>query len=186
MDGVAHDADGTVRRWRSFALARHETRGVNVIAITHADRGAIAPAPLVGDPRGIVTGVDHVVIFSDDLAGALALWSGTFGIPERWRTALADRGTVNVGLRIGGVTLEVVGPLDGATGTRGERTWGLAYDVDDVDAAVARIRATSVSVGDPRTGIAPRTRVATVKWPDGIPTLLIEHQSRQPAASPQV
>jgi catechol 2,3-dioxygenase-like lactoylglutathione lyase family enzyme len=178
MDGSARDPEGGVRRWRSFGLARDETRGVNVIAIRHADPRAIPPAAVVGDPAGIVTGVDHVVIFSDDLARALALWSGTFGFAERWRTALTERGTVNVGLRLGGMTLEIVGPLDGAAGTRGERTWGLAYDVEDVDAAVARIRATAVPIGDPRTGIAPATRVCTVKWPDGVPTLLIEHRDR--------
>jgi catechol 2,3-dioxygenase-like lactoylglutathione lyase family enzyme len=188
MDGDAHDAAGGIRRWRSFGLSRDETRGVNVIAIMHEDANAIRPAPTVGAPRSVVTGVDHLVIFSDDLASALALWSGTFGIAERWRTELRDRGTVTVGLRLDGVTLEVVGPLDVATGTRGERTWGLAYDVEDVDAAVARIRGTSVAVSDARTGIAPGTRVCTVKWPDAVPTLLIEHRDRgrRSPASPQV
>lgn len=177
-DGVAHASGGAVRRWRSFPLSRMATRGVNTFVIAHEDRAAIAPATPTAEPQAIVTGVDHVVVFSDDLAAALTLWTETFGIPERWRRELPERGTVNVGVRLGGVTFELVGPLGGDTGTRGERTWGLAFDVGDVDAAVARLRTSAVPVSEARTGLAPATRVCTVKRPDGIPTLLIEHQDR--------
>ena len=175
--GAAVDASGTTRRWRSFALDRGDTRGIMVFAITHEDRAAILPSPREGDARAAVTDVDHVVLFSDDLAGALALWCGALGIAERWRRDFPERGTVNVGLRLGGVTIELVAPLGAsaaATEHRGERVWGLAYRVDDVDAAVARLRATAVPVGDARTGLAPGTRVAAVKWQDRLPTLLIQ------------
>jgi catechol 2,3-dioxygenase-like lactoylglutathione lyase family enzyme len=184
-DGEAHAPGGALRRWRSFALPRVDTRGVNVFVIAHEDRATIATAVPSADPRAVVTGVDHVVVFSDDLGAALRLWGETFRIPERWRRELPERGTVNVGLRLGGVTFELVGPLAGATGTRGERTWGLAYDVSDVDAAVARLRASGIPVSEARTGLAPATRVSTVKWPDGVPTLLIEHQARAGRNAPR-
>ena len=165
-------------------LARSETRGVTVFAIEHADRTAIAPAPAATDARGVVTKIDHVVLFSDGLAGALAFWRDTLGVPERWRRDFPERGTVNVGLRLGGTTLELVAPSADGEGERGERAWGLAYDVGDVDAAVARLRAASVPVGDARAGLAPATRVCTVKWADRVPTLLIAH--RRPRTSDQV
>ncbi len=178
VDGMAYSSKGAVRRWRSFALPRNAARGVNVFVIAHEDPAAIPPAAPTAEPRAIVAGVDHVVVFSDDLAAALTLWTGTFRIPERWRREFVERGIVNVGLRLGGVTFELVGPLGGNGGTRGERTWGLAFDVGDVDAAVARLRTSAVVVSEARTGLAPGTRVCTVKRSEGLPTLLIEHQDR--------
>jgi catechol 2,3-dioxygenase-like lactoylglutathione lyase family enzyme len=192
MPGSAVADDGTTRSWRTFVLDRAATRGVTVFAIQHdlggapcrastadaqrRDAAAVPPSPAVGDPAATVRAIDHVVLFSDDLAGALALWRGAFGIAERWRREFPERGTVNVGLRIGGVTLELVAPLAGDPGTRGERVWGLAYDVGDVDAAVARLRAAGLAASDARTGLAPDTRVGTLKWTDRLPTLLIQHR----------
>jgi len=173
---IAED-DGRRRRACLRALARDRTRGVNVFAIAH-DGAAIPVAPPYGSPHATATAVDHIVLFSDDLAGALTLWRDAFGIPERWRREFPQRGTVNVGLRLGGVTIELVAPLGAAAGERGERLWGVAYSVDDCDAAVARLRAESIPVSDPRAGLAPATRVATIKREHGVPTLLIEHTAR--------
>lgn len=207
MPGSAVAEDGTTRSWRTFVLDRAATRGVTVFAIQHdvvapahgqrrlvgalpsrastahgqrRDSSAVPPSPAVGGPAATAHAIDHVVLFSDDLTGALALWRDAFGIPERWRREFPERGTVNVGLRVGGVTLELVAPLTGDPGTRGERAWGLAYDVGDVDAAVARLRAAGVATSDARTGLAPDTRVCTVKWTDRLPTLLIQHRAATP------
>ena len=166
--------DGATRRAHLLPIAREETRGVGVFAITH-DRDAIPHAPTRGDARASVSAVDHVVLFSDNLDAALRLWRDTFAIPERWRREFPERGTVNVGLRLGGITLELVAPLGAAAGERGERLWGLAYTVADCDAAVARLRAEGLAASEARPGLAPATRVATVKWQDHVPTLLIQH-----------
>jgi catechol 2,3-dioxygenase-like lactoylglutathione lyase family enzyme len=171
------DADGGHRRGQLLPLAAEGTRGVNVFAIAH-DRSVIPPAPACGPEGATASAVDHVVIFTDDLDGALDLWRDTFAIPERWRREFPDRGTLNVGLRLGGVTLELVAPLGGGAGERGERLWGLAYVVGDCNAAVERLHAAAMPVSEPRAGLAPATRVATVKRADGVPTLLIQHTDR--------
>lgn len=176
--GEGRSREGAVRRWRSFLLDRSETRGIPVIAIQHDAGSALPSTAPRDDDRSAVDAVDHVVLFSDDVASALTLWNDIFGIPERWRREFPERGTLNVGLRLGGVTLELVGPLGGESDGRGERAWGLAYVVTDVGAAVARLRREGVAVGDARDGLAPRTRVATVKWSDRLPTLLVEHLTR--------
>jgi len=173
---IAED-DGGRRHARLLAIAREQSRGVNVFAIAH-DRAAIPLARPSASSHASATGVDHIVLFSDDLAGALAFWRDRFAIPERWRREFPERGTANVGLRLGGVTIELVAPLGAAAGDRGERLWGIAYTVDDCAAAVARLRAEGIPVSDPRTGLAPATRVATVKREHGVPTLLIEHAAR--------
>ncbi|HEY2389431.1 MAG TPA: VOC family protein [Candidatus Binatia bacterium] len=167
---------GGTRATRLLPIAREHTRGVNVFAVQHA-HDVIPPAPWLGDPAAGVAAVDHVVLFSDDLDGALRLWRDAFAIPERWRREFTERGTVNVGLRLGGITLELVAPLGAAAGERGERLWGIAYTVEDGDAAVARLRAQGGETSDARPGLAPGTRVATVKWRDRLPTLLIQHTS---------
>lgn len=166
--------DGATRCAHLLPIAPEKTRGVSVFAIKH-DRDAIPRAPTRGDERASVASVDHVVLFSDDLEAALRLWRDAFAIPERWRRDFPKRGTVNVGLRLGGVTLEVVAPLGATIGEGGERLWGLAYAVADCDAAVARLRGEGVAVSEARPGLAPATRVATVKWQDHVPTLLIQH-----------
>ncbi len=175
-DGEGVDAAGARRRWRSCVLSPADTRGVHVLAIEHAG-GSVLPA---GAPRGaaaaVVSAVDHVVLFSDDAARSLALWRDRLGLRESWRREFPDRGTVNVGLRLGGVTLELVAPLGESAGTDGggDRLWGVAYRVGDCDAAVTRLRAAGIAASDARPGLAPRTRVATVKWRDRLPTLLLE------------
>jgi catechol 2,3-dioxygenase-like lactoylglutathione lyase family enzyme len=168
---------GRTRRVRTFMIAGEHTRGVTVFASTH-ESGEVPRSEPSAAPATTVSAVDHVVLFSDDLAGALGLWRDAFAIPERWRREIPERGTVNVGLRLGGVTIELVAPLGAARGDRGERLWGVAYRVADCDAAVARVRAAGIAVSDVRAGLAPATRVATVKWTDGVPTLLLQNDRR--------
>ena len=91
------------------------------------------------------------------------------------RREFPDRATINVGLRLGGATIEVVAPLGVAAGEGRDRLWGLAWAVSDCERTVARARGAGLPISDTRPGLAPATRVATVKRPDGVPTLLIEH-----------
>ncbi len=177
VDGEAVSDTGATRRWRSCIVPREATRGVNVLVIEHTGDG-ITPSPPTGAAAASATGVDHVVLFSDDMPGALALWRDTFLVPERWQRDIAERGTTNVGLKLAGVTIELVAPLGTSTGTRGERLWGAAYAVPDCDAAVTRLREGALVASDSRPGLAPRTRVTTVKWEDRVPTLLIQHLPR--------
>jgi catechol 2,3-dioxygenase-like lactoylglutathione lyase family enzyme len=173
--GEGRDARGAVRRWRSCVLSPSDTRGVSVLAIEHAHGSPLAASPATAATHATVDAVDHVVLSSDDPPAALTLWRDRLGLREAWRREFSERGTVSVGLRLGGVTLELVGPSGAAgAGAAGDRLWGLAYRVGDCDAAVARLRLLGVAVSDPRPGLAPRTRVATVKWPDRVPTLLLQ------------
>jgi len=178
--GEAVAENGATRRWRSVTLPPDRMRGIATLVIEHERRDAVPRAAAPPADPSAAAAVDHVVIFSDDIETALHLWRDVLGIPERWRREFPERGTVNVGLRLGGVTLELVAPLGNAAGERGERLWGVAYAVADCDAAVARARAHGIDVTDTRTGLAPGTRVATVKWKDRLPTLLLQHTRPRP------
>jgi catechol 2,3-dioxygenase-like lactoylglutathione lyase family enzyme len=173
--GEGRDASGALRRWRSCVLSPADTRGVSVLAIEHGRDSTLPPARATADVAAAVSAVDHVVMFSDDVEAALGLWRDRLGFREAWRRDFPERGSMNVGLRLGGVTLELVAPGTASGGAEaGERAWGVAYRVADCDGAVVRLRAAGVTVSDARPGLAPRTRVATVKWQHRLPTLLLE------------
>jgi catechol 2,3-dioxygenase-like lactoylglutathione lyase family enzyme len=173
---VSVASNGETLRSRRLVVPREHARGVRVVAVERA--APLARSMAIARGASAARAVDHVVIFTDDLAAALRLWRDVLGVPERWRREFPNRGTVNVGLRLGRVTIEIVAPLGGAAGERGESLWGIAYAVDESGAAVARLRHDGIAVTDVRSGLAPATKVATVKWPDRVPSLLIEHTTR--------
>ena len=76
--------------------------------------------------------------------------------------------------RTGGVTVEVVEPLDREKAPKSERFWGVAWRVPDIAAAVARLAKAGLDVSEVRKGRKPGTEVATIRKPtNGVPTLLI-------------
>jgi len=176
--GEAISSSGARRRWLAFMIAPEDARGINLLGIEHAEPGSIPSSVAVADAASTASAIDHIVIFSDDVGSALRLWRDRLGVAVRWQRELTERGTVNVGLRLGDLTLELVARLGAPLGTRGEQLWGVAYAVGDCAQAVARLRRAGIPVTDPREGLAHATRVATVKWADRSPTLLIEHTAR--------
>jgi len=77
--------------------------------------------------------------------------------------------------RVGGMTIEVVGSLDEIpSGDKPDRFSGLAWQVEDVEAAHARISRQGFDVTEHKVGFKPGTRVFTVKSDTcNIPTLII-------------
>jgi len=168
------DASGRVRTWRSAFVDPASVRGLQLLLIQHTTPpDALPPAPTLHEPASICTTVDHVVVFSDDIEASVALWSGAFGSAPLWRRDFPERGTRNVGLDLGGVTLELIMRTDRAASGRGDVLWGVAYRVADCARAVERLRAAGATIDDPRPGLAPGTRVGTVRW-QRTATLLIE------------
>jgi catechol 2,3-dioxygenase-like lactoylglutathione lyase family enzyme len=137
----------------------------------------LPPAPALGSADSTVSGIDHVVIFSQDLPASLRLWTDALGIAERWRKELPQRGTQNVGLRLGDVTVELVMRTDSSPTTHADALWGIAYRLPSCDAGVVRLRETGLDASDAREGLAPRTRVATLRW-SRTPTLLLSYLPR--------
>jgi methylmalonyl-CoA/ethylmalonyl-CoA epimerase len=122
------------------------------------------------------------------MEAAKTLWASTLGARLALDRTFPERATRILFFRLRDITIEISG---GARQTeegigKPDRFWGLAWGVDDLDAACARLRGAGVEVSEPRTGIKPGTRVATVKGEHthGVATLLIEHsaQSFEPAS----
>jgi methylmalonyl-CoA/ethylmalonyl-CoA epimerase len=113
--------------------------------------------------------IDHVGIAVSDLDSAVALYEGTFGMPVAHRETVESQGVEAVLLDVGDGHVELLRPLgpDTPVGKFIERSGDglhhVAYAVDDIDAALERLREQGIELIDsePRVGIR-NSRVAFV------------------------
>jgi methylmalonyl-CoA/ethylmalonyl-CoA epimerase len=113
--------------------------------------------------------IDHVGVAVDDLDGALALYEGTFGMPVAHRETVEEQGVEAVLLDVGACHVELLRPLGPETPVgkfldrKGPGLHHVAYRVEDIDAALARLKEEGVELIDsePRIGIRS-SRVAFV------------------------
>jgi methylmalonyl-CoA/ethylmalonyl-CoA epimerase len=127
--------------------------------------------------------IDHVGVAVSDLDRAVALYQGTFGMPVVHRETVAEQGVEAVLLDVGDGHVELLSPLGPETVVgkfverRGEGLHHVAYRVDDIDAALARLGEVGVGLIDPEPRIGIRkSRVAFLhpKSTDGVLTELVE------------
>jgi catechol 2,3-dioxygenase-like lactoylglutathione lyase family enzyme len=187
--GVGRDVDsGAFRQWRAVWLPPARARGLLLLAIEHCSPpDFLAPAPAACAERAAVTGLDHVVIQTNDPEASRALWSDALGL----RLALDRRfeawGVRLLFFRVGGITVELAAPLEGgpAEASAGrDRAWGLSYRVPDAEAARARVAEAGFEVSPVRPGRRPGTRVFSVRGePGGVATLMLEVQPRAAGAA---
>lgn len=102
-------------------------------------------------PNG-VRAVDHVVLFTPDLDVTVDDLSSQGHDLRRVRDA--GNGVRQAFFRLGGVILEVVGPMEGDT-----RLWGITFTVDDLDATVAFL---GDRVLPSKDAVQPGRRIATL------------------------
>jgi catechol 2,3-dioxygenase-like lactoylglutathione lyase family enzyme len=185
------ETTGARRAWRNARIAPESTRGVRAFFIQHDSPPDALPvaAPCATD-GSCVAAVDHTVIASSDLPAALAVWRDALGLDLRrtvdWPPGAARPERTLHFLRLGGSILELAGSpastvdrppsIPAAAGRGGDLLWGVSYRVDNVAAAVDRLRAAGVTVSDARAGRADNTAVADLKpgFSHDVRTLLIE------------
>ena len=113
--------------------------------------------------------IDHVGVAVDDLEEAIALYSERLGMPLAHRETVEEQGVEAVLLDVGATHVELLSPLGPETPVgrfldrKGPGLHHVAYRVDDIDAALARLREEGIELIDqePRTGIR-NSRVAFV------------------------
>ena len=107
------------------------------------------------------TRIDHVGIAVADLDAAIALHEGTYGMALVHREVVEAQGVEAVLLDVGESHVELLRPLGEETpvgrflARRGPGLHHVAYGVEDVEAALAALKARGVRLIDeaPRTGI---------------------------------
>jgi catechol 2,3-dioxygenase-like lactoylglutathione lyase family enzyme len=164
-EGEGRDsASGAVRRWRNSFLPTAATRGLLLFAIEHlTSEGALPRAPATVSAQASVHALDHVVVVSDDLEAAQQLYGDALGLRLALDRRFEARGMRILFFRVGGVTVEVAGPLEPpASPAPVDRFGGLAFRVADVAAARARLVAGGWDVSPVRLGAKPGTQVCSV------------------------
>jgi catechol 2,3-dioxygenase-like lactoylglutathione lyase family enzyme len=190
-DGSGIDAiSGGQRFWRNAMAPVRSTNGARVFFIEHKSPPDALPIAAVTavSAGAFVKRMDHAVVLSADMESAKHVWADTFDARLALDRTFPDRSTRILFFRLGDITIEFSGgSIQTEEGVgKPDRLWGLAWGVDDLDAMCARLRDAGIDVSEPRKGIKPGTRVATVKGEraHGVATLLIEHapESFQPEA----
>jgi methylmalonyl-CoA epimerase len=128
----------------------------------------------------VLTELDHVGIAVADLGEAVAHYRRTLGLEPVHRERVEDQGVEEVLFRVGASYVQLLGALGPETpvgrflASRGPGVHHVAYRVDDVAAALERLRAEGVPLVDetPRPG-SRGTRIAFVH-PGGMGGVLVE------------
>ena len=127
--------------------------------------------------------IDHIGVAVEDLDGAIALYEAKLGMPLQHRETVEQFGVEAALLGIGESHVELLSPTDPDSGVgrflerSGPGLHHVAYQTDDIDGALQRVRAAGLRLIDeePRTGIRG-SRVAFLhpKATGGVLTELVE------------
>ena len=127
--------------------------------------------------------IDHIGIAVNDLDAAVELYGGSFDMAEQHRETVEEQGVEAILLEVGEGHIELIKPVGPDTGVakfierNGEGMHHVAYQVDDIDAALQQVRDAGLRLIDeePRTGIRG-SRVAFLhpKSTGGVLTELVE------------
>lgn len=121
-------------------------------------------------------GLDHVVLRTGDPEAAVAAYGGRLGLDLRLDRHAPQWDARMLFFRCGDAVLEVVNPGREAPPPERDVIWGIALRVGDLDAIRRRMSSggdAGFSIGDPREGRKPGTRVASVRG-TRTPILLLE------------
>src|SRR3954449_1240437 len=113
--------------------------------------------------------IDHVGVAVEDLDAALSLYTGPLAMPLQHRETVEEQGVDAALLDVGDGHVELLSPLGPETpvgkylARKGPGLHHVAYAVEDIDAALARLKDAGLRLIDetPRTGIR-NSRVAFV------------------------
>jgi hypothetical protein len=146
--GFAVDADGSMRVGHVRFQIDVGERGIGAWSL--AETTEVEPAV---HPNG-ATLLDHLVVFTDDSARTTREYEAR-GWPAR-RIRDAGTGTTQTFFRAGEVIIELVGPIPGD----GDRFWGLAFTVKDLDACA---RVLGDKLGAVKDAVQSGRRIATLR-----------------------
>ena len=110
---------------------------------------------LTGPHANGSTILDHLVVFTDDPERTTADYAKFGWEPRRVRDV--GNGTTQTFFKTGEVIIELVGPIPNV---RGERPWGLAFTVSDLDACAVLL---GEKLGRIKDAVQPGRRIATLR-----------------------
>jgi catechol 2,3-dioxygenase-like lactoylglutathione lyase family enzyme len=170
------------RGYRTAFISRRSTAGLNTFLCEYDSPFT----PMEGGGGALkVKKLDHVIIATEDLENAKALWEKNIGLKE---DASMDRplgaGFKVARLPIGQAFLELVQPVarEGRFfeqfQERGEGMFSISVEVEDLDDAVSFLTGRGVKVSEPEASIWPGARLARInhEYTHGVSIQLIERR----------
>ena len=169
-EGFDEDA-GKKRTWESLFLPNEITRGLFSFAIEHKTGKLDLLDRFTSD---CVHKLDHVVINTNDAEGFIEVYEKDLGIRLALDQTVEKWGGRMLFFRLNQTTIEVIARPD--EGLSKDSLWGLAWDVEDLEATHTRLTQLGVEASDVKEGRKPNTLVSTIKSNTcNIPTLFIQH-----------
>ena len=169
-EGFDEDA-GKKRTWESLFLPNKITRGIFSFAIEHKTGKLDLLDRFTSD---CVHKLDHVVINTNDAEGFIQVYEKDLGIRLALDQTVEKWGGRMLFFRLNQTTIEVIARPD--EGLSKDSLWGLAWDVEDLEATHTRLTQLGIEASDVKEGRKPNTLVSTIKSNTcNIPTLFIQH-----------
>jgi methylmalonyl-CoA/ethylmalonyl-CoA epimerase len=128
----------------------------------------------------MLTEIDHIGIAVEDLEASVEHYRRVFGVEPAHREVVADQGVEEVLLRVGTSYIQLLGALGPDTPVgrhlekRGPGVHHVAYRVDDVGAAIHRLRAEGIRLIDEQPRPGSRGTTIAFVHPKGMGGVLVE------------
>lgn len=176
--------NGAVRTWTASSIDPATTGGLQMMLMAPPADGIAWPhSPATG--AGPISKLDHVVVTTGNVDRTLAVYGAKLGLDLRLDRENAAWNARQLFFRCGDAVFEIaarIGEPDLAALARPDRFGGLAWQVEDPEAAQARIGGAGFNVSEVRKGRKPGTRVFTVRdAPGGAPTIMIQQNASESA-----
>ncbi|HWD26354.1 MAG TPA: VOC family protein [Rhizomicrobium sp.] len=169
------NAAGVERAWELGTMKRKSANGVALFLVENkpdAPRWPVSTATAADDET--VGDLDHIVINTDNIERAVALYGGRLGLDLRLDRTNAQWDARQLFFRCGKQVVEIGASLKSPPSEAKDRFGGLAWRVRAPEAAQARIAAAGLDVSEVRKGRKPGTQVFTVRsGTGGVPTLML-------------
>jgi catechol 2,3-dioxygenase-like lactoylglutathione lyase family enzyme len=166
---------GAVLHWKRTRALTDLTRGVRMFFLELEGERPRSKAAVAAP----VTGLDHIVVSTEDSERAAALYGARLGLDMALDRTHQDWGQLMF-FRCGDLIVEVVRRPVAGGDAHHDKLWGLSWRVGDIDAARARLMADGVEVSEVRHGRKPGTRVMSVRSGTfGVQTLFLERTPKE-------
>ena len=130
--------------------------------------------------RAMLNKIEHVALAVDDLDAAVSHYTEVWGLEVSHREQVADQGVEEVMLRLGDSYLQLLGATSPDTTIgrflerRGEGLHHIAYEVDDLAATIASLKAKGIEMIDDEPRLGGRGHMVAFVHPKANHGLLVE------------